>query len=227
MPLVDLLNSLPRLNRETLHGPLFSQVLSNLQNDEGLRNAGKVLFDDEMYPDLPVTNIFPTNDQERAEMAALINEAGFLAEDVSHHLEGNPLAQLLYAYVWKSVSRKKLRPLVEGLISVPIDEVDSGYVFYQFGRHLTDRQQPIVDQHSGRALEFLSLLQDHAQGENALDEDQVVAIRNRGTLGTANFHTYRNWIAEILPATLIPEDREKTLRYLDKSMYILGKLLSR
>jgi hypothetical protein len=68
-----------------------------------------------------------------------------------------PLTKLLYAVLWKNGDLAKVKHVVKGILDKR-DESDNSIIFYQFGRHLSEKKsEPIVDQHVLRAFGILSL----------------------------------------------------------------------
>jgi len=63
-----------------------------------------------------------------------------------------PLEKLFYAMAWKQNNLSKLKHIIKGFDDAikgnSFDETRNSFVFYQFGRHLTNiKEEPIIDQH--------------------------------------------------------------------------------
>lgn len=81
-----------------------------------------------------------------------------LNTDVSAKLE-TPLEKLLYALAWKNGDLQKVAHIIKGAVDANPTALTNGpgQVFRQFGRHLADRSESIVDQHVLRAFELYEL----------------------------------------------------------------------
>jgi hypothetical protein len=55
---------------------------------------------------------------------------------------------------WKNNDLKKLKHIIEG-IKDENEYKKTGIVFYQFGKHLRNIGEPIIDQHVLRAFQFI------------------------------------------------------------------------
>jgi len=63
---------------------------------------------------------------------------------------------------------------------------DSGLVFYQYGKHLANREEPIVDQHTIRAFLLFKNM-------DSLDSE-ITKIRKKSTLKSGELSAFRSWI---------------------------------
>jgi hypothetical protein len=107
----------------------------------------KYRMDDKIYPRLK----FKITKQEIEELkgTGIITPDNLLA-DIS---SADTLTKLLYSVSWKNGDLKKVKHIVEGIISEQEDEKEKGLVFYQFGKYLTKKPgEPIIDQHILRAF---------------------------------------------------------------------------
>ena len=103
---------------------------------------------------------------------------------------GDPLARLLYAMIWKNGGLKKIKHIVKGVLNsgdVDAPEKEDGLVFYQFGKHLENKEEPIIDQHVLRAF---ALYQSDAD-LNARKKETVT--RKEDDLIAA----YKTWLANL------------------------------
>lgn len=231
--LIGLPQILPHKSHPELFECFFAETLIGIREDKRFSNLKSLFFNTDVYPDLPCSEFFCANDAESAMMVKLINEQGYLAKDIEHWLVGNPLAQLMYAFIWKMRHRKKLRPLVHGLLQTPVERFDGDrFVLYQLGRHLTDRQEPIVDQHNIRAHRFLVHIELQRKLQLALDGDTVGKIRRSRSVEKQDLDDYVKWINKMLPPTSFTTEpqlamRERALFWIDKLMYSLGKILQK
>jgi len=206
-------------NTETRTNKL-RELYCDIKESNELRNM-KAIFDEGLYPPLPAAGIF-----ERNKMAELVMENGALTNNVEHLLVNNPLAQLLYSVAWKNGDLRKFNPLKHGLTDDDgrnIRNIENGsYVFYQYGKHILDRGQPIVDQHTGRAFKYMKVREE--KGETLKEED-IREIREYKKLNEQDYIGYLGWVDKVLPSNL--EDRDNILSCLDKIMFSLGKALSK
>jgi len=58
------------------------------------------------------------------------------------------LEKLLYALIWKNGELSRIKPIVSGICG---EETSTGKVFNQFGKHLCNNEELIIDQHVLRA----------------------------------------------------------------------------
>jgi hypothetical protein len=125
-------------------------------------------------------------------MADKLDEDLRLHADLSARLE-TPLEKLLYALVWKNGDLQKVAHIVKGAADVrPASLINGpGQVFRQFGRHLADRSESIVDQHVLRAFELYEQL-------NSPDSAKVKAIRKKinWDKDVACIERYKHWLCE-------------------------------
>jgi hypothetical protein len=90
---------------------------------------------EDKYPKLNVT-IDPK------QLNNLIDENGLL----SFTQMKTPVEKLLYAFLWKQGDLSKVRHIIEGITgSTLLKDKRSGMVFHQFGKHLSDNEEPIID----------------------------------------------------------------------------------
>jgi hypothetical protein len=209
--LADVVNQPTLAKRKTGLASLHRWI-----NSDPDLSAEGVLFDTSLYPRLPRQAIF-----DGPKIARLIKD-GSVIKNVIPHLKERYLTQLLYAVVWKNGDRKKLRSLRQGLVGDSVDNVENGsYVFYQFGKHLIDRNQPIVDQHTGRAYAFY---RDVYCNRNEYSSKVAEKVRRRKKLAKTDYSDYLKWIdSTVLPTT---KRRVAALSHLDQIMFTFGKMLT-
>ena len=64
--------------------------------------------------------------------------------------EQSIITKLLYSIIWKNGDLGKEKHIIDGLLN--IDKTDEkGLVFYNFGKYLGDKKEPIIDQHTLRS----------------------------------------------------------------------------
>lgn len=125
-------------------------------------------------------------------MASKLDEDLHLHADLSARLE-TPLEKLLYALAWKNGDLHKVVHIIKGAADVRPTALTNGpgQVFRQFGRHLADRSESIVDQHVLRAFE----LYEQTNSPNAA---KVRAIRKKinWDKDVACIERYKLWLSE-------------------------------
>ncbi len=125
-------------------------------------------------------------------MADKLDEGLRLHPDLSARLE-TPLEKLLYALAWKNGDLQKVAHIIKGAADVKSTALTNGpgQVFRQFGRHLADRSESIVDQHVLRAFELY-------EQTNTPNAAKVKAIRKKinWDKDVACIERYKLWLNE-------------------------------
>jgi hypothetical protein len=220
-------------------------ALKNADTKEKETNGGNSrysqnLFDEHLYPRLPETVLF-----DPKAMANLIN-GKFLTDDtkvLDKYLTNNPIAQLLYMLVWKQGGLDRFAPIKLGLEDKDLqnlnDVENNSYVFFQFGKHIANCNEPIIDQHAGRALKFLNFRNSmdfkNATSWNPDSDKKIKNIDNWINLfeirkwdkfkNEAEYKSYMKWIEDVLPSSPEGKRNQDALWSLDKFMYSLGKMI--
>ena len=101
-----------------------------------------------------------------------------------------PLEKLLYSILWKNGDLGKEMHIVDGIIA-GLEGQDnyskkSGLVFYQYGKHLANREEPIVDQHTIRAFLLFQNLQSN--------DSEITKIRKKKTIKTQEILDFKSWL---------------------------------
>ena len=129
-----------------------------------------------------------------------------------------PLEKLFYAMAWKGGHLSKLKHIIKGINDVnrsneiPID-VKSAFVFYQFGRHLTDSaKEPILDQHILRSF-VISKLDDSKEMVKYLELSQIKEKH------WERFNDYKDWLNSLNKINKIKDYSY----YVDRILFALGK----
>jgi hypothetical protein len=162
---------------ETMDKKIFDKLLAAKNSDEI-----SVLFteyripkkDKNKYPDLHFT--ISQTEIGTLKSKGIITGKNTLAPDVSANTELSSLEKLLYAVIWKNGDLAKIQHIISGICGDP----SGGLVFNQFGKHLNNRNEPIIDQHVLRAFIY------HQTGEKIKD------IKDKHILKYST--EYRNWI---------------------------------
>jgi hypothetical protein len=125
-------------------------------------------------------------------MADKLDEDLRLHADLSARLK-SPLEKLLYALAWKNGDLQKVAHIIKGAADIRPTSLTNGpgQVFRQFGRHLADRSESIVDQHVLRAFELYEQL-------NTPNSAKVKAIRKKinWDKDVACIERYKLWLNE-------------------------------
>lgn len=147
-------------------------------------------MDRSKYPELQLQI---TPEDVSSLMGQILDDDLRLHADLSARLN-TPLEKLLYALAWKNGDLQKIGHIVKGASEAgqPIQMLNGpAQVFKQFGRHLADRSEPIVDQHVLRAFEL------YEQIDNP-DAVRVAKIRAKinWDKDVACIERYKNWLSE-------------------------------
>jgi len=186
--------------------------IRGIDRDLRARVDGDHLFDLCAYPefDFEIRN---------AELATLF-DAEYCApswDDVSSAFKQpakSPITQLLYSVLWKGGHLPKIHNIVSGIDDAKNDRpIRSGrnsdpWVFYQFGRHLADPLEPIVDQHTIRAYRHIECGDSYAVASEAL-------VTRENLVG------YREWFFH----RKIIGNRKRVQRELDQLLFSVGKAI--
>jgi len=153
----------------------FTQIL----NADKVSDLKKILTSDPLlekwqmdrnkYPELQLK----LTDNDISSLMTKVGNDLRLHMDLSAKLE-TPLEKLLYALVWKNGDLQKVAHIIKGAADVRPTSLTNGpgQVFRQFGRHLADRSESIVDQHVLRAFELYEQVNDP-------DSARVKSIRKK------------------------------------------------
>jgi hypothetical protein len=137
--------------------------------------------------------------------SGLLRDDGSINE--SKLIQESAATQLLYAFIWKAGDIQKVKYIVQGILNVePVPY--SGMVLYYFGKHLADKNHPIVDQHVIRAFSM-------ATNRSRFNED----VLKRKDF--ENIQAYLHWFQNELSPEI---SNSAECRYLvDQVLYALGK----
>jgi hypothetical protein len=165
--------------------------------------------------------LFPqiTFDLSRADVqgmqnAGVLTKEGVFAPNWLDHVH-DPVARLLYAIAWKNGDLPKIKHIVQGVLADDDEAPSQAFVFHQFGRHLADKAQPIVDQHVLRAFGI----------HQSTDEETWTSLRKMKTITEAHAHLiaeYRLWLqSDALQALL--RAAPGYAWHVDQVLFALGK----
>jgi hypothetical protein len=172
-------------------------------------------FKNGKYPRIAFSLISGEINQLRENKA--LSEEGVINQNL---LKENPLAKLLYGIVWKQGDLAKVKHIVNGVINAGEEgsSQDDALVFYQFGKHLANREdEPIIDQHTIRAFALY-------QEINASDT-QITLLRKKATLGKnekSYIDDYKKWLkSDAIRDEL--KQKEDHVYFIDRILFGLGK----
>ena len=191
-----------------------SEELLNFIEADSLLNKNRL--DREEYPEL---KLFISPEEITALKASgVLTETGRFDARLSS-TKMSSLEKLLYAMAWKNGDLRKITHIVDGIHSAGSStprKNGAGQVFHQFGRHLADRKEPIIDQHVLRGF----MLWRHS----GADDKQVNKIRRMNLLDRhgVDINEYKNWLKT---ASLTKELRQESdhVMNIDSVLFALGK----
>lgn len=182
----EALNLVKNTFTEILNAPDVSALKEMLTNHPTLNNWQ---MDRSKYPELQLEL---TAKDISSLMADKLDEDLRLHADLSARLE-TPLEKLLYALAWKNGDLQKVAHIIKGAADARPTALTNGpgQVFRQFGRHLADRSESIVDQHVLRAFELYEQM-------NTPNSAKVKAIRKKinWDKDVACIERYKLWLNE-------------------------------
>jgi hypothetical protein len=180
------------------------RILDDLKIDKKYR------MDEEVYPPLK----FKITKQEIEEL----KESGVIAADnlLTDISNADALTRLLYSVSWKNGDLKKVKHIIEGILSGPLDEKENGLVFYQFGKYLTKKPgEPIIDQHVLRAFGIYKASGDKEKLER-LKRLSLITKKEKELIDQ-----YKSWLRTELTKEL--RDQDDYPYYVDKVLFAIGK----
>ncbi len=174
-------------------------------------------FDPSKYPDLEMN--ISTNDIANLKDSAILSDDNKILP-LEGSLKLSPLEKLLYSVLWKNGDLGKEKHIVDGVLAAENEKddssKDSGLVFYQYGKHLANREEPIVDQHTIRAFLLFKNM-------DSLDSE-ITKIRKKSTLKSGELSAFRSWIqSSEIGGVDVQFHIDKVLFSLGKSIKILKR----
>jgi len=170
----------------------------------------KYRMDDNVYPRLR----FKITKQEIEEL----KERGIITADnlLADLSNADPLTKLLYSVSWKNGDLRKVKHIIEGIVSGQQDEKENGLVFYQFGKYLTKKPgEPIIDQHVLRAFGIFK-----ANG----NKDKIEKLKRLSLITKKEkelIDQYKLWLRTELRKEL--RDNDNYSYHVDKVLFAVGK----
>lgn len=170
----------------------------------------------ERYPELKLS--ITADEINALKLSGVLTEAGVFNRKLSS-TEMTPLEKLLYATAWKQGDLPKIAHIVDGIhaagSNIPRGNGDS-QVFHQFGRHLADRSEPIIDQHVLRGFKLWK--------NPKADEQQTNSIRKLEVLNKESqwINEYKNWLMTASLTAELRQDSDHVMN-IDSVLFALGK----
>jgi signal recognition particle subunit SEC65 len=194
----------------------FEKLLTSKTVDEverildDLKVDMKYRMDDKVYPRLK----FKITKQEIEEL----KEKGIITADnlLADLSDADPLTKLLYSVSWKNGDLKKVKHIIEGIVSGQQDEKENGLVFYQFGKYLTKKPgEPIIDQHVLRAFGVYKANGDKEKLDR-LKRLSLITKKEKELIDQ-----YKLWLRTDLRKEL--RDNDNYSYHVDKVLFAVGK----
>lgn len=194
----------------------FEKLLTSKTIDEverildDLKVDMKYRMDDKVYPRLK----FKITKQEIEEL----KEKGIITADnlLADLSDADPLTKLLYSVSWKNGDLKKVKHIIEGIVSGQQDEKENGLVFYQFGKYLTKKPgEPIIDQHVLRAFGVYKANGDKEKLDR-LKRLSLITKKEKELIDQ-----YKLWLRTDLRKEL--RDNDNYSYHVDKVLFAVGK----
>jgi uncharacterized protein YggL (DUF469 family) len=199
---------------------IVNQTFEKLQASKTIEEVDRILddmnihvkyrMDGKSYPQLK----FKISKQEIEEL----KEKGKITVDnlLADISDADTLTKLLFSVLWKNGDLKKVRHIIEGIISDQQEEKDDALVFYQFGKYLTKEPgEPIIDQHVLRAF---GIFKSNGDGEkiNKLKRLSVITKKEKDLI-----NQYKLWLTTELTQELRKNDNYSY--HVDKVLFAVGK----
>lgn len=165
-------------------------------------HPSKFKYDENKYPPLK----FEFSEEEIKSIKNIFEDGNINLQQFLKY----PIAKLLYALIWKQGDLAKLKPIVEGMIEEQEMQNKEAAIFRQFGKHLVNRAEPIVDQHVLRA---------YAIFKNQGDILKVSSFRKQEKFDLDMIDSYKTWFEK----NKLLEEGSGT--YLDHVLFGLGKTI--
>jgi flagellar biosynthesis component FlhA len=189
----------------------LSRTIDDIDNIlDDLKIDKKYRMKEEFYPQLN----FKITKQEIEDLKEKeVITSDNLLTDISN---ADTLTKLLYAVLWKNGDLKKIKHIIEGVISGPQHEKEEALVFYQFGKYLTKIPgEPIIDQHVLRAFGIYKAFGD-TEKINKLKRLSVITKNEKDLI-----NQYKLWLTTDLTKEL--RENENYSYHVDKVLYAVGK----
>lgn len=186
---------------------------------ESYEDLKKNKLDQEKYPKLT----FSVNKEEIDQLLKnkIIDEKFNLVQLSDQDNKLDPLAKLLYSLIWKNGDLKKLKHIIIGIKNNSCDfaKNEKALVFKQLGKHLNNKNEPLIDQHVLRAYSVFI-----ADKSNQMEIKRGLEIKTINKNHIDLIKSYKKW----LNSDWISSEFRKVdlnLYNIDVLLYSLGKTL--
>jgi len=195
----------------------LNRIIESDHPDGAVKGLQKTRMSPTKYPKLDFV-LTKTEIDDMKRKGQLTEEGALSVELSSQSL--SPLEKLLYAVLWKNGDLGKEKHIVDGVSSVNSDQAakNSGLVFFQFGKHLADRNEPIIDQHVLRAF-ALYLCPPEKKDEISRIQSKSIS-KDYPALTVA----YKDWLVSDELRGELKECRDYVFA-IDKVLFALGKAI--
>lgn len=198
---------------------IVNQVFKKIEEANNVEDVISILLDFEKYKmsDYAYPQIGFKIEKEEIEA---LKKNGIITDEnlLATNFEGDTLSKLLYAVLWKNGDLIKIKHIINGIVSEENDDYkESAIVFYQFGKYLTKKGNPIIDQHTLRAFGIYK-----ANGNSI----EIERFRNLSIITKKEkylIEDYIRWLKTDLKETL-RTDKDYSY-YVDKVLFAVGKSL--
>ena len=191
------------------------QSLEKIFDDPNAAPIKKCRLDEKSYPKLH----FKITAEELNNLECINKD--YTLNSVISGLDLNPLTKLLYAVCWKNGDLKKVKHIVQGILSDQnnTDKKEDGLVFYQFGKYLTKKPgEPIIDQHIIRAFSIYKIINPDDNDLNRIRRKSIIDKKDQNCIVE-----YKNWLSTDLKEQL--RKSEDYCYYIDQLLFALGKAI--
>ena len=201
---------------------IINDVFSKLKQAKSIEDVTCILnelsieekyhMDEKSYPQIQF--VISKDEIEKLRREELLTE-DFLVGDVSNQ---NALTKLLYSIIWKNGDLKKVRHIIEGIVSDDSNSKNKALVFHQFGKHLANKEsEPIIDQHVLRSFGIYKALKNNNQQE--IERLSLLSVVTKKEIDIIN--CYKKWLNDGLNAEL--RSCKNYMYHVDKVLFAIGK----
>jgi hypothetical protein len=178
-----------------------------------------------------IKDFFPSNKYPKLEFSLSPEEVNQLKKEKVLDSDGTiskccaknnvlrtPLEKLLYSIIWKNGDLGKEKHITDGVLATRENKEiknEKGLVFYQFGKHLKDKINPIIDQHVVRAFSLYEACES--------DIENINKILKKETINAKDKHVFSRYVKWQSKHKLKVSNPAEFTYYLDRLMFGLGK----
>ena len=171
----------------------------------------KYPYTESKYPEINIS--ISKAEIEKLKGNRTLNEDGNFDDEQLKKLDKfSTIEKLLLAMVWKNGDLNKIKHIVSGIEDTCLKETKAK-VFTQYGKHLRNPEEPIIDQHVLRAFKYFGkeLCEDKVRKSVTIKKSDVTYINE-----------YKVWVNE-LSYNIDPKNLREIMREIDKLMFVIGK----